>query len=81
MAAIVFRSDTVIGIAAAGVKHQGESTPLGAGDLFHLDSNTKAITATMIARLVEAGKLSWTTALETFSELSTTMHHAGNSAV
>jgi CubicO group peptidase (beta-lactamase class C family) len=77
MAAIVFRSHTIVGIATAGVKHQGESTPLGSADLFHLGSLTKAITATMMARLVEAGKLSWTTtALETFPELGKTMHPA-----
>ena len=77
IAAIMFRSHTIVGIAAAGVKRQGESTPLGSADLFHLGSNTKAITATMIARLVEAGKLSWTTtALETFPELSKTMRPA-----
>lgn len=77
IAAIVFRSHAILGIATAGVKHKGESTPLGSADLFHLGSNTKAITATTIARLVEAGKLSWTTTpLETFPELSKTMHPA-----
>jgi CubicO group peptidase (beta-lactamase class C family) len=45
--------------------------------LFHLGSKTNAITATMIARLVEAGKLSWTTtAAETFPDLSKTMDPA-----
>jgi D-alanyl-D-alanine carboxypeptidase len=77
IAAIVFRSHTIVGLATAGVKRQGESTPLGSTDLFHLGSNTKAITATMIARLVEAGKLSWTTtALEIFPELSKRIHPA-----
>ncbi len=77
IAAIVFRSHNIVGIAAAGLRHRGESAPLESTDLFHLGSNTKAITATMIARLVEAGKLSWTTtALETFPELSKTMHPA-----
>ncbi len=75
--AIVFRSHTSVGVATAGVKRQGESTPLESTDLFHLGSNTKAITATMIARLIEAGKLSWTTtALETFPELNKTMQPA-----
>jgi len=77
IAAIVFRSHTIIGVAAAGVKHKGESTALASDDLFHLGSNTKAITATMIARLVEASNLSWTTtALEAFPELSKTMNPA-----
>lgn len=77
IAAIVFRSHTIVCIAVAGVKHQGEPTPLESTDLFHLGSTTKAITATMIARLVEVGKLSWTTTpLEVFPELSKTIHPA-----
>lgn len=77
IAAVVFRSHTIVVMASAGVRRQGESTPLGSNDLFHLGSNTKAITATMIARLVEAGRLSWTTTpLETFPELSKSIHPA-----
>lgn len=77
IAAIVFRSHTIVSIGSAGVRHQGESAPLGSADLFHLGSNTKAVTAAMIARLVETGKLSWTTtALEIFPELGKTMHPA-----
>jgi D-alanyl-D-alanine carboxypeptidase len=77
IAAIVIRSHTIVGMATSGVRRQGESTPLGSADLFHLGSNTKAITATMIARLVEADKLSWTTTpLEVFPELKKTMHPA-----
>src|SRR5436309_2188089 len=53
IAGIVIRSDTVVGIAAAGVRRRGDSTPLASDDMFHLGSNTKAITATMVARLVE----------------------------
>ena len=69
IASLVIRSNTIVGMASAGVKHQGESRALGPADLWHLGSNTKAITATMIARLVDAGKLSWTTTpLEIFPE-------------
>ena len=77
IAAIIIRSNTTIGIAAAGVKRQGENIPLGLTDMWHLGSNTKAITATMIARLVESGRLFWTTTpLDTFPELKETMHPA-----
>lgn len=70
IAAVVIRSNTIIGIAASGVKRQGEDIPLDSTDMWHLGSNTKAITATMIARLVEGGQLSWTvTPLEIFPEL------------
>jgi CubicO group peptidase (beta-lactamase class C family) len=75
MAALVIRSHTIVGIAAAGVRRQEESRLLESTDLFHLGSTTKALTATMIARLVEARKLSWTTtALELFPELTQVMH-------
>ncbi len=70
MAAVVVRADGVVGAAWAGVKCDGQTTPIGSNDLFHLGSNTKAITATMIARVVESGKLSWSsTPLEAFPEL------------
>jgi len=75
--AIVIRSNRIVGIGTAGVKHLGESTPIGSGDMWHLGSDTKAITATLIARLVEAGKLSWTaTPPEIFPELKGTIHPA-----
>lgn len=77
IAAVVIRSDTIVGVAASGVKRQGENIPLDSADMWHLGSNTKAITATMIARLVESGQLSWTVApLEIFPELKQTMHPA-----
>ncbi len=77
MAAIMIRAEDIAGIAAAGVRRQGENEPIGTGDLFHLGSNTKAITATMIARLVEAEKLFWTTTpLDVFPELKDTIHPA-----
>jgi CubicO group peptidase (beta-lactamase class C family) len=75
--AIVIRADTIVGTASVGVKRQGENTPLESTDIWHLGSNTKAITATMIARLIESGKLSWTaTPLEIFPELKETIHPA-----
>ncbi len=75
--AIVIRSNTIIGIATAGLRRQGENIPLEPTDLFHLGSNTKAVTATVVARLVEAGKLSWTTTpLQLFPELNATIHPA-----
>ncbi len=75
MGAIVVRAESVVGVAVAGVRKQGKSTRIGPDDLFHLGSNTKAITATMIARLIEAGELSFaTTPLDVFPELRDTIH-------
>ncbi len=77
MAAVVVRADSVAGIGSAGVRREGQSVPINVHDLFHLGSNTKAITATMIARLIEAGKLSWTTTpLDVFPEMKESIHPA-----
>ena len=71
IAVIVVRADSVIAVAAVGVRHDGQTTPIGSSDLFHLGSNTKAITATMIARVIQAGKLKWsTTPADVFPELN-----------
>ena len=73
--AIVVRAESVVGVAVTGVRKQGSRAPISPDDLFHLGSNTKAITATMIARLIEADKLSFaTTPLEVFPELTNTIH-------
>ena len=50
-------------VAVAGVRALGETMPVQPGDLWHLGSNTKAMTATLAARLVEAGRIDWDTSL------------------
>jgi CubicO group peptidase (beta-lactamase class C family) len=49
--------------AVVGVRKLAETTEATADDLWHLGSDTKAMTATMIAALVEQGKLSWDSTL------------------
>jgi CubicO group peptidase (beta-lactamase class C family) len=69
MGAIVFRADTVLARGVAGVRRSGTPAPIEEGDRFQLGSNTKAITATVLATLVEEGKLAWTTTVtDTFPE-------------
>jgi CubicO group peptidase (beta-lactamase class C family) len=46
-------------ISVAGVRKRGETARVSIDDVWHLGSDTKAVTATMIAALVEQGKLSW----------------------
>jgi CubicO group peptidase (beta-lactamase class C family) len=46
-------------ISIAGVRKKGETAAVTIEDVWHLGSCTKAITATMIAALVEQKKLSW----------------------
>ena len=61
IAAVVVRKDTVLDYAVAGVRRVGESPRIAPDDHFHLGSNAKALTATLLAQLVEAGRLSWST--------------------
>lgn len=57
-------------LSTTGVRRKGDATQVTDQDLWHLGSCGKAITATMIARLVEAGKLRFEQTLgETFPEL------------
>lgn len=92
LAAAIVNSKGLVAIAAVGVRKVGSDEPVTVDDQFHLGSDTKAMTAMMIAQLVEQGKLSWDTALEkSFPDLAPSMtpevrkitltqlltHHAG----
>jgi CubicO group peptidase (beta-lactamase class C family) len=75
MAAAVVSSKGVSSIGAVGVRKAGFPEPVTTEDLWHLGSNTKAMTATLIARLVERGALHWeTTVAEVFPELEKKFH-------
>ena len=77
LAASTVTSNGPSGVGAVGVRKYGSNTPVTVDDQFHLGSNTKAMTATMLATLVEEGKLSWNTTLEqVFPELAWKMHPA-----
>lgn len=59
----------------AGVRRLDSAQRVRRGDRWHLGSDGKAITATMIARLVEAGVLSWDARLDQLlPQLAETMH-------
>ena len=47
----------------AGKRRHGNSAVVRTGDRWHIGSNTKAMTATMIAKLVEEGVVSWETSI------------------
>lgn len=59
LAAAVVRGGRMTAIGAVGVRARGHDAAVTIDDRFHLGSCTKSMTATMIARLVEAGKLRW----------------------
>ena len=75
LAAVVVNSETTLDSAVTGVRRQGKPEMVELTDRFHLGSMGKAITATVIARLVEEGKLAWTTRpVDVFPELAKTIH-------
>ncbi|WP_291841485.1 serine hydrolase domain-containing protein [Maricaulis sp.] len=43
----------------AGLRAIGDQAPIGRDDLWHMGSNSKAMTATLVARLVEQGVVGW----------------------
>lgn len=58
-AVMILRDYKVDAVAVRGGRRMDQPTPVSAADRWHLGSNGKAMTATMIARLVEQGVLSW----------------------
>ena len=75
MAAIVLGANKVFECQVTGIARRGRSAPVRTSSRFHLGSNTKAITATMVATLVEENRLSWdTTVLDVFPEWSNSIH-------
>ena len=59
LAAMVMVNGKVVDSAVDGERKTGSGVPLEIGDRWHLGSVTKSITATMIARLVEAKQMKW----------------------
>jgi len=58
-------------IGAVGVRKAGTDIAVTIEDLWHIGSDTKAMTAALIGRLVEQGKLKWeTTIAEVFPDLA-----------
>jgi CubicO group peptidase (beta-lactamase class C family) len=62
-------------IGAAGFRKIGDRTQIGIHDTMHLGSCTKAITATMIGRLVDQKMMNWDqTIAETLPDFSKSIH-------
>ena len=77
LAAAVVRGDTVGEIAAVGVRHAGQPERVTVDDRFHLGSDTKAMTATLVALFIKEGRLRWDTPLtELLPELASEMDPA-----
>src|SRR6476660_652420 len=77
MVAAVLRGERIIAQGAAGVRKRGTAERITLDNQFHLGSCTKAMTATVVAMLVEEGKLNWTTTLgELFADTVKPIHPA-----
>lgn len=59
----IARAGAPLRVASFGVRAVGDETPFAPGDLVHIGSDTKAMTAVLCARLIERGKLDWQTTL------------------
>ncbi|MGQ9588913.1 MAG: serine hydrolase domain-containing protein [Planctomycetota bacterium] len=71
LAAAVVTERGVEAAAAVGVRKRGSGVAATKGDLWHLGSETKAMTAALVARLVEKGLLRWdSTVAEIFPEIA-----------
>ena len=71
---VLIRHGRIADEAVAGVRARDNPVPVRRSDLWHIGSDEKAMTATMIARLVERGTLLWNAPLtKLIPELSTSM--------
>jgi CubicO group peptidase (beta-lactamase class C family) len=59
LAAMVTVDGKVMASAAEGERKKGSGVPVQLGDRWHLGSISKSITATMIARLIDSGRMKW----------------------
>ena len=63
LAAAVVKGGRPVAAGATGVRALGQDSKVTTDDRFHLGSDTKAMTATVAAMLVEEGKLSWSSTI------------------
>jgi CubicO group peptidase (beta-lactamase class C family) len=63
IAAAVAKDGKIVAVGAVGTRVMGMDIPVAVDDRFHLGSDTKAMTATLAGKLIDDGKLSWTTTI------------------
>ena len=61
LAVAVVRPNEIVATACSGIRKLGANSAVELSDRFPLGSNTKSMTATLAAILVEAGEIEWTT--------------------
>ena len=69
LAVVVVKEGKICDRAAMGLRKTGDPTPVTTKDVFHIGSDTKSMTATLTAMLIDDGKLRWDTKIaEVFPE-------------
>ncbi len=63
LAGSIVTTGGTLAIGATGQRARGANDPVSINDRWHLGSCTKAMTATLVALLVEEGRISWDTTL------------------
>ena len=80
LAAVVLERGSIVAAGAVGARRRGTADRVAASDSWHIGSCAKAMTAAVIARLVDAGATSWSaTMAEVFPR--TGRQHASAHAV
>jgi CubicO group peptidase (beta-lactamase class C family) len=75
LGAAVIVDGKLVALGVDGIRKVGDETKVTTADLWHLGSCTKAMTATLLAKQVAAGKLKWHTTLgEALPDLRDGMH-------
>ncbi|WP_137180263.1 serine hydrolase [Roseomonas sp. AR75] len=63
LAAAVVQAGRIVALGAIGTRRAGTDIPVARDDRWHIGSDTKAMTATIAATMVEAGLLTWETTI------------------
>lgn len=71
------RGDAPARVLVDGLRAKGADASVQPGDRWHLGSVTKSMTATLAARLVEQGRMAWTTPLRELLGTAVPDMHAG----
>ncbi|HEY0982667.1 MULTISPECIES: serine hydrolase domain-containing protein [unclassified Schlesneria] len=71
----VIENGQLTAVASVGLRKAGSPEPITINDKLHLGSNTKAMTATLLARLVEEKRMTWESTIgDIFSDLKPAPH-------
>jgi CubicO group peptidase (beta-lactamase class C family) len=63
LAVVVVKDGRICDRLAVGVRKWGDPAPVTTNDVFHIGSDTKSMTATLAAMLIEEGTLRWDTTI------------------